>query len=243
MRKEIKVDGMTCGICVATIKEKLENIPYVNQADVNLSSKSAVLDLKKDVSIQTLREAVGSKYGISPLPMKKDVSLAEELPEKNITTYKPLLLIIFYILMVTVLVQYPLQSFDYQIWMRYFMAGFFLVFSFFKMLNLQGFADSYSMYDIVAKKWKPWAYIYAFIELGLGVFYLVDYNPIFTNWVTIIVLGVSSIGVIQSVLDKKKIKCACLGDVFNLPMSTITIIEDLAMVFMSAMMLINLYLP
>jgi hypothetical protein len=50
-------------------------------------------------------------------------------------------------------------------------------------------------------------------------------------------MSFSSIGVIQSVLDKRKIRCACLGAVFNLPMSTITIIENLTMVVMACVML------
>ena len=54
---------------------------------------------------------------------------------------------------------------------------------------------------------------------------------------TIFLMSFSSIGVIQSVLDKRKIRCACLGAVFNLPMSTITIIENLTMVVMACVML------
>jgi len=51
-------------------------------------------------------------------------------------------------------------------------------------------------------------------------------------------MSVSIVGVLQSVLNKRKIKCACLGDVFNLPMSTITIIEDALMIGMSGVMLL-----
>ena len=80
-------------------------------------------------------------------------------------------------------------------------------------------------------------YVYPFVELSLGILYLINIAPIFTNWITLIVLGISSVGVIRSVLNKKKIKCACLGDVFNLPMSTITIVEDLTMVAMASLML------
>ena len=124
--------------------------------------------------------------------------------------------------------------------MNYFMAGFFIVFSFFKLLDLKGFADSYSMYDIVAKKIKLYGLIYPFIELALGIAYLIAFNPIVTNTATIIVMGVSSIGVIQSVLKKQKIQCACLGAVFNLPMSTVTIIEDLLMIAMATISLLTL---
>ena len=117
------------------------------------------------------------------------------------------------------------------------MAGFFLVFSFFKLLNLQGFAESYAMYDVVAKRWKGWGFAYAIIELVVGLAFLTGYNPILTNAVTFVVMSISVIGVLQSVFNKRKIKCACLGAVFNLPMSTITIIEDALMIAMSGAML------
>lgn len=54
-----------------------------------------------------------------------------------------------------------------------------------------------------------------------------------TNWITLIVMGISIIGVLKSVLNKRKIRCACLGAVFNLPMSTVTIVEDAVMILMS----------
>lgn len=120
------------------------------------------------------------------------------------------------------------------------MAGFFLVFSFFKLLNLKGFAESYAMYDVLAKRIPSWGYVYAFVELGLGLAYLVNFNPYFTNVVTLAIMSLSIIGVLQSVINKKKIQCACLGAVFNLPMSTVTIIEDALMIVMSGVMLINL---
>ena len=130
--------------------------------------------------------------------------------------------------------------FNLMQWMNHFMAGFFLVFSFFKMLNVKGFAESYAMYDIIAKRIKSYGYIYVFIELSLGIAYLIGFNPLLTNIVTAIVMIISIVGVLQSVLNKQKIKCACLGDVFNLPMSTITIIEDALMIGMSLIMLINI---
>ena len=117
------------------------------------------------------------------------------------------------------------------------MAGFFLVFSFFKMLDMTGFADSYSMYDIVAKKFRSWGYLYIFIEALLGISYAANFEPFITNIITIVVMTISVIGVLKSVLNKSNIRCACLGAVFNLPMSTVTIIEDASMILMSTIML------
>ena len=122
--------------------------------------------------------------------------------------------------------------------MNNFMAGFFITFSFFKLLNLKAFAETYSMYDIVAKRIKAYGFIYPFIELALGIAFLTRFNPIATNIATLIVMSISIIGVLQSVLNKRKIQCACLGAVFNLPMSTVTIIEDALMIVMSGIMLL-----
>ena len=143
-----------------------------------------------------------------------------------------------YILLVTLAAEYSAGEFNWHRFMPHFMAGFFLVFSFFKLLDLHGFASSYSMYDLLAKKWHTYGLIYPFIELGLGAAYLLAYRPMLTNAVTLLVMAFSSIGVIMAVMNKQKIKCACLGTGFNLPMTTVTIIEDLLMAGMAAWMLV-----
>ena len=229
---------MTCGGCVAKVKKTLEVISGVESAQVQLNSPQGTLTLEREIPIGLLKEKLGQagNYAIEEIPTSTTKEI--ELPEKSITTYKPLILIILFIAGVALLSQYPFTDFSGMLWMRHFMAGFFIVFSFFKLLNLEGFATSYQMYDIVADKWKVWGFIYPFVELTLGILYLLNIAPFETNLATIIILGVSSIGVIKSNLNKQKIKCACLGDVFNLPMSTITIIEDLAMVAMAAGMLL-----
>lgn len=236
MIQTYKIEGMTCGGCVAKVKVALEKIRQVQEAKVQLDFPQAEIEASEALNIEALQNAIGH-YQISPVVPTK-VTSDIELPEKNITTYQPLLLIIGFIIGVTLLAQFPFDNFSWMVWMRHFMAGFFLVFAFFKLLNIQGFAGSYRMYDIIAAKWKGWGYIYPFVELGLGILYLINITPIATNLATFIILGISSIGVIRSVLDKRKIKCACLGDVFNLPMSTVTIVEDLTMVLMAGIMLL-----
>jgi hypothetical protein len=122
--------------------------------------------------------------------------------------------------------------------MTNFMAGFFLVFSAFKFLNLAGFADAYASYDLLAKRWYEWGLIYPFLELALGLAYLFRFAPTLTHVATIALMGFSSLGVIAALREKRVIRCACLGTVLNLPMSTITLVEDLAMVVMATLMLL-----
>lgn len=240
MTHTYKVTGMTCSGCEAKVKSSLLSLSEVISADVSKDNHTATISMEKHINLNTLQEALGgekSKYQISATQHNESA----EQTKSWLETYKPILLIFGYVTLATLVVQFASGSFSTMQWMQYFMAGFFLVFSFFKLLNLKGFAESYAMYDVVAKRINAWGYMYAFIELGLGIAFLTNYQPIITNWVTLVVMSISIIGVLQSVLNKKKIQCACLGDVFKLPMSTVTIIEDALMIGMSGFMLLKMY--
>lgn len=245
MTHTYSVTGMTCTGCQAKVQSLLSKVPGVKNVAIDLPKGEATIDMDKHISATQLKEALKDypKYQLSGISQlhHKAISLASEEETKSwLQIYKPILLIFGYITGITLLAEWVQGDFIWMRWMNHFMAGFFLVFSFFKLLNLKGFAESYGMYDIVAKRWNGWGYVYAFTELALGVAFLTGFNPVVTNVITLLVMTVSIVGVLQSVFNKRKIKCACLGDVFNLPMSTITIIEDALMIGMSALMLINM---
>ena len=243
MTHTYKVSGMTCGGCQAKVQSLLTNVAGVQNVAIDLAKGKATIDMERHIATDDLKQSLKDypKYQLTesskPIHIVAPVSDEEE-KRSWIEIYKPILLIFGYILSVTLLIEYIHKDFIWMRWMNHFMAGFFLVFSFFKIFNLKGFAESYAMYDIVAKKWNGWGYMYAFIELGLGFAFLAAFNPLLTNAITFVVMTISITGVLQSVLNKQKIKCACLGDVFNLPMSTITIIEDALMIGMSGVMLL-----
>lgn len=234
MTHTYQLTGMTCGSCEAKVKAALLMVENVTKVDVSKDENSATITMDKHIALQDFQKVLDDKYQISAI----NHSEAAEQTKSWFETYKPILLIFGYITTVSLLIQSNNESFNLMQWMNHFMAGFFLIFSFFKMLNLKGFAESYVMYDVLAKRLPIWAYLYAFIELGLGLAFLSNFQPILTNWLTLIVMMISIIGVLQSVLNKKKIQCACLGAVFNLPMSTVTIIEDALMIIMSGAMLL-----
>ena len=246
MKHSYKITGMTCNGCVAKVKSELLKIGDIVEADVQLASPQATIGMHKHVPVIELQKALSKagNYTITEnghgMHQAPDVSRETSDPVSWFTTYKPILLIGIYITGITLLIESLNSEFNWHRWMQHFMAGFFLVFSFFKLLNLKGFAESYSTYDVIAKKWLAWGYIYAFIELLLGIGFLIGYNPVLVNSVTFFVMSISIIGVLQSVLNKRKIQCACLGAVFNLPMSTVTIIEDALMIGMSGVMLLML---
>ncbi|MCW3075962.1 MAG: heavy metal transporter [Bacteroidetes bacterium] len=242
MTHTYNITGMTCDNCRSTVQAQLLQVKGVKSVNVELKKGIATLEMEEHVSLKTLQAALKEhpKYSITE---SHSVALPEEKREASfISVYKPVLLIFLYLTIVSLISSFSGNSFLLPVAMRVFMSGFFLTFSFFKMLDLRAFVDSYAMYDIVAKRFKAWGFIYPFIELALGFFYACNYDPLLINVVTFSVMSVSLVGVIKSVLNKTKIRCACLGAVFNLPMSSVTIIEDGLMIIMSLIMMSMLLL-
>ena len=211
-------------------------LPNVTEVEVSKENQSATITMDKHIALSTLQNALDKRYSITATEHNETAEQAKNW----FSTYKPILIIFAYITIISIISATKQNQFHLMQAMNIFMAGFFLTFSFFKMLDLKGFAESYSMYDIVAKKIKAWGYVYAFVELALGIAYATNFQPLVTNLVTFVVMAISIIGVLQSVLNKRKIQCACLGAVFDLPMSTVTIIEDALMIAMSGIMLITM---
>ncbi|MEO1409789.1 MAG: heavy-metal-associated domain-containing protein [Bacteroidota bacterium] len=240
MTKQYRVAGMTCGGCVNSVNDRLSKVVGGAALVVQLEGPQVKIATPTEPSLAAMQAALGSRYTIQEWPETAPAAPATtvSLPTPSLQTYRPLLLLVSFIIGTTLLAQYPFSDFSVTKWMRHFMAGFFIVFSFFKLLNLDGFAEAYRQYDLLAARWRGWGYVYPFVELGLGILYLTNLAPAFTNWTTVLVLGFSSLGVIKSNLEKRQIRCACLGDVFNLPMSTVTIVEDVTMVLMAAWMLL-----
>ena len=121
--------------------------------------------------------------------------------------------------------------------MRLFMGYFFLIFGSLKTLQWSEFAHVFAEYDIVAKRFIAYGFAYPAIELLLAYFYLSNHSIMAASWLTIVVLAIGSIGVGRALLSKRHYQCACLGTVVKLPMSTITLIEDVGMGLMAVGML------
>ena len=242
MTHTYQIEGMHCGSCVAKVKNELFKLGDITEAEVKLDSPQATISMSKHISTETLQQAISKagKFYIGEMNGTDQMQKAEDANAKSwFETYKPLLLVFAFITGIATITAWQ-HGFNGMHWMNNFMAAFFIAFSFFKFLDLRGFADSYSSYDLLAKKFHGYGFIYPFIELGLGLAYISNWYPVFTNFATVVVMGFSSIGVIQAVANKRKIRCACLGAVFNLPMSTVTIIEDLLMAGMALFSLIML---
>ncbi len=151
----------------------------------------------------------------------------------KLKSFVPLIIIFAFIIAFSVIASLLRQVFSYQSITLDFMAGFFLVFGGFKLIKLSAFAEAYGMYDIIAKRIRAYGYIYPFIEIALGLAFLFRFEVVIAAWITLVIMSINSIGAYNGIRDKKVLMCACLGSVFKLPMSFVSLGEDLLMVVMA----------
>jgi copper chaperone CopZ len=212
------ITGMTCAGCARKVGETLKAM--APDASVTLEPPQVTVAGATVAAMNAALAAVGKYRVVETAPVIAAPSFLK--------TYYPLFLILSLI---------ALAAFTSSEWMRNFMAGFFIVFGAFKLLDVPKFAQAYGRYDVVAKVFKPWGYAYPFIETALGFAFLFSFHMPILLWIALLLSLVGAIGVIQSVVNKQTIQCACLGTVFQLPMSTVTIIENLGMAAMAGWMI------
>lgn len=156
--------------------------------------------------------------------------------ESELKDYLPLIIIIGLITVVASLTS--LNSATLVSFIEHFMIGFFLVFAGFKLIDLEGFAQGYSTYDLLAMRWFNYGYIYPFIELFFGLAMIVNFAPQQILITEIIVMTFSGIGVLVKLMKNEKFQCACLGTFLKVPLTKITLIEDFGMAFLAFLLLV-----
>lgn len=154
-------------------------------------------------------------------------------------TYRPLIVVISMIFLVALTLSFKdlfFGLFNLKQSLAYVMVGFFLVFSAFKLMDLKGFAAGYSTYDLLAKKWIGYGYIYPFIELAFGLLMLLTPNSKALLLLELIVMLFSGIGVAIKIAKREKFQCACLGTFLKVPLTKVTLVEDFGMALLALVM-------
>lgn len=245
MKHTYKIEGMTCNNCKASVEKYLSELDNITNVIVNLEQEEAELTMSKHIEIEILQNALPEKYKLFEKNEKNVFasssvsSMTMEEEKSKLQQLKPLLLIIFYIASASILLHY--KNWSWSEFMLDFMGLFYIVFSFFKMLDLKGFPDSFKMYDPLAKRIHIYGWIYPFIETALGLMFLMRFEVNIALIITLVVLGITTIGVTKTLLDKKSIRCACLGTALKLPMTEATFIENAIMIVMAILMLLNIF--
>ena len=237
MKSILQISGMTCEGCKSSVENKLSSLDGIDNVQVDLARGQAVIYSKNPVSLSLIKETLPPKYSlINEKGINLDTHGDVTLKESKIKQLKPLFIILGYIFIASILLNY--KNWNSSNAMLDFMGLFYIIFSFFKILDVKGFSMSFRMYDPLAKQAPIYGYIYPFIEVILGLMFLIRYEVNIALILTLVVLGITTIGVTQTLLNKRSIKCACLGTTLNLPMTEATFIENAIMIIMAFLLLI-----
>ncbi|SRR5260221_6980644 len=162
--------------------------------------------------------------------------------QNTTNNYTPLIVVISFILLTTLtLTLHDVLSNNFLLTksISYFMVGFFLVFSGFKLMDLKGFAEGYSTYDLFAKKVFSYGYFYPFLELFFGLAMILAPMNKLLLISELVVMAFSGVGVLLKYLRHEKFQCACLGTFLKVPLTNITLIEDFGMAFLALILLLS----
>ena len=228
---------MHCDACVSKVEQSILALDGVLSVAVDLASKRASItgEVQSDALIEAIKEA-GYESFITEDEQKKTETHINDSPSQARQLF-PLFLIFFYITVFSIMMNR--SSFHLGGFMYDFMVLFYIVFSFFKFLDYKNFPSSFSMYDPIAKIFPLYGWIYPVIETILGLFFLLRYQLLISLVATILILGITTIGVTRSLMDKANIQCACLGTALKLPMTKATFIENFVMILMAIWMLLR----
>ena len=121
-----------------------------------------------------------------------------------------------------------------NLWMHNFMGIFLCQLATLKLFHPKGFAEGFAKYDLIAMRNSRYALLYPLIELALGLCFLAQIIPVAIYIITMIVFGVGATGVILALKKGMDVRCVCLGTILDVPLSTVSLIEDIGMVVMTA---------
>jgi hypothetical protein len=150
--------------------------------------------------------------------------------------YLPLIIAFSVIILWTIIHQY-VSGWSLHYAMHDFMGGFFLLLGTLKVISWKKFAESYQGYDPLAMRVPIYAYIYPAIEVLLGIMYQFRFdNELLWNILTVLILGIATIGIIKVLRKKEVVKCACIGGLFSIPITWFTVFENVLMIGMAIYM-------
>lgn len=230
--------NMKCESCYKKVESIFDNLSGVVKWESDLSHPNKLL--KVAVTDETLTEEIINSLadvGIDA-KLRRDSTNSNSTPFQ-LSKYKPLFLILVYVVGVSFLFEYAGNDWSWISFSRKFMGFFFFAFAFFKLLDVSKFADAFAMYDLLAMRSRIYGLAYPWVEVSLGIMFVTGTFLFAANLITITIMSFGLIGVMSAVRKKQSIQCACLGTVFDLPMSRITIIENSAMIICALVMLVN----
>ena len=163
--------------------------------------------------------------------------LGTPVPDKDRKTYTPVLVVFAVTALMALAASFAAGTLLTMRTPEWFIAFSMCGLAMLKLRDLDGFATMFLGYDVLARRWVPYAYVYPFVELGAGVLMVAGVLTWLSAPVALLIGGVGAISVFKAVyVDKRELKCACVGGDSNVPLGFLSLTENLMMIAMAVWM-------
>lgn len=162
----------------------------------------------------------------------------EKVPEPGATSYTPVLAVFAVAALIALAIDWLSMRAITAMVLPNFIATAMCLLAMLKLQDVERFSTMFLNYDLLARRWVPYGYIYPFAELGAGVLMLAGALTWLSAPVALVIGGIGAVSVFKAVyIDRRELKCACVGGSSNVPLGFVSLTENVMMVGMAVWML------
>lgn len=165
-------------------------------------------------------------------------SLGKRVADPKATTYRPVIALFTMTAMMAMAASYAVSGSVLSIRAaEWFIGMSMIVLALLKLQNVETFATMFLNYDLLAKRWVPYSYVYPFAEGFAGVLMVAGALTWLSVPIALFIGTIGAVSVVKAVyIDKRELKCACVGGSGNVPLGFISLTENLMMIAMAVWM-------
>ncbi len=162
----------------------------------------------------------------------------KSVPDPKATTYTPVLALFAVTGLMALAAGYAVDGTILTVRAaEWFIAFSMVVLALLKLQNVESFATMFLNYDLLAKRWVPYSYVYPFAEALAGLLMIAGVLTWLSVPIALFIGTIGAISVIKAVyIDKRALKCACVGGASNVPLGFLSLTENLMMIAMAVWM-------
>jgi glutaredoxin len=154
-------------------------------------------------------------------------------------TYRPVMMLFGMALLMAIALTWATQARMWSMVPMQFLIIAMCLLALQKLRDVEAFTGTFLTYDLLAQRWVPYAYLYPFLEGGAGLLMLAGVLTWISAPVSIVIGSIGVVSIIKAVyIEKRELKCACVGGNSNVPLGMISLIESIVMVAMGIWMLL-----
>ncbi len=165
--------------------------------------------------------------------------LGKRVADPKATSYRPVIALFAMTALMALAASYAVHGDPFTVRAaEWFIAFSMAVLALLKLQNVESFATMFLNYDLLAKRWVPYSYIYPFAEGLAGVLMVAGVLTWLSAPIALFIGGIGAASVFKAVyIDKRSLKCACVGGSSNVPLGFVSLTENLMMIAMAVWML------